>query len=593
MNLYPHKEDQNLFNSRNDYLKYVTKEEYLENQDYLFYMRAVQNGTIPACEYVKAAVQREQDKFDAGEDCDYFFDAEAGWKFFAFCRYNSHLTGPLGGTPFILSDWQIWVFSMLLGWKRKGGQKAGFRQYNIAYLECPRGSGKSAMMALFGLYMLTLDDEWNPEVYVAATKKEQANLLFNSVIRQVEYSKNRKLMQRLKVRRKRESLISYGDKGGSFVSLSKDSKSFDGMNVHCALVDELHAHPTSEIWDVLNSGSAKRDQAMMIGITTAGTHYNWFGYQQSNYIKKLLKGEAGSDDSTFCCIWTIDKGDDFYDPNTWIKANPSWWASINHEKFSSDIERTRHYAETRTEVYTKFLNVWYHSNDKWLNPDVIYKCNNLSLSESDFQKVPCIIGIDLSESEDMTALVNVYEKWNDQDGKYHYYVFPRYFLPDDVVNSGRKPRYNRWDDEGLLELIPGQVIDYDIVQGILEDEWHEKYVLEYAFDRYNATQMAGSLQNKFGDNSVRYINQSTSGLNEASKFFKRLILEERIHFHNEIFIWNCLNCTVKNSSGLIKISKDEGSPADKIDGVAACINALDRFLYRSNMDYSGPSVTLL
>lgn len=576
---YPHKETQELFNLRQEYLKNVTKEQFLENDDVWFYSRQIQAGTIPACSYVRSAVQRELDKLN-DPDCPYYFDAEAGYRFFAFCRYNYHLKGPLGGQSFVLSDWQIWVFSMILGWKRKHGQNANFRQYKITYLECPRGSGKSAMMALFGLYMLALDHEWEPEIYVAATKKDQANLLFNSVIRQIEFPRNRKLYKKLKLERKRETIISKTAKAGSFRSLSKESKSFDGMNVHCALVDEIHALPNAEIWEVLKSGANKRPQSMMIGITTAGTNVNGFGYQQSNYFKKLLDGEY-KDDNAFGAIWTVDKGDDLYNPETWIKANPSWFASINHDDFKSDIERTKNWPETRTEVYTKYLNVWYQSNDKWLPVDDVGLANKEILFEENYKDCYCIIGVDLAYAEDMLAYVNVYEKWNEESNKFHYYVFPHYYTPDDIINSGRKPKYIPWVKEGLLEALPGQIIDFDIIQNKLEEEWNSKHVLEFAFDRYNAHQMAGSLQNKFGDDACWYVTQSATGLNEASKFFKRLLLERRIHFHNDIFVWNCLNAVVKNYSGIIKIGKDEGQPSEKIDGLAACLNALERFLARS------------
>ena len=590
---YKEIESQKLFDIRNLYLSVVTKEQFLKNEDYKFYMRAVTNGFIPACKFIKGAIKREQDKFD-DPDCPYTFDPEDGWRFFNFCRYFTILEGPKGGKKTILSDWQIWVFSMLLGWKRTTGQKAGFRLYNTAYLECPRGSGKSTMMGLFGLFMLTLDGEWSPQVYVAATKRDQANLLFKPVIKQVEASSNKKLMAHLKVKRSREDIVCTADKGGYFKSLSKDGKSFDGMNPHCSLVDECHAHPDREIWDVLNSGSAKRNQSIMIGITTAGHNFSGFGCKMSTYVKKLVTDQfEEKDDSFFGCVWTIDEKDDLYDPDVWIKANPSWWSSaINHEKFTSDVLRTKNEPTSKTEVFTKLLNVWWQSNDKWLAPEAITERNAPIPDEKEMSNVPCIIGIDLANSDDMQAYVNVYEKWHDQDQKYHYYVYPKYFTPAVTIKSGRRPRYSGWVHDDLLTPLGEQVMDQDAFQAMLEQEWHQRYVMEYAFDRYNASQMAGSLQNKFGEGSVYMVNQSMSGSNEASKFFKRLLLEGRIHFHNEIFVWNCLNAVVRvNNTGLVLVEKDESAPLDKIDGLKACINALDRFLAR--MNYIEPSIEII
>jgi len=555
--------------------------------DIWWYPRQVESGMIPACEYVKEAIKNERAKM-ADSNCQFVFDPKPGYIFFKFCRYFYHMKGDKGGTPFILAPWQIWVFAMVLGWKNKEGRYKGKRQYKVVYLEVPRGSGKSAMMGLLGLYMLTCDGEWGPEVYVAATKKDQADLLFKPVMKQLSFSKNRRIIKALKVQRKREYIVSNKDEGGEFKSLSKDGKSFDGMNVHCALVDEIHAHNDSEIWDVLSSGSNKRAQSLMVGITTAGKNFTNFGYQQSSYMKKLLTDpEVRADDQeTFACIWTIDKEDDKYDIDTWIKANPSWWTSaINHTKFANSINRTKHWAETKAETYTKLLNVWYQSSDKWLNPDKVMACSHVMPDEDEMKEIPCIVGVDLGYTEDMTALVNVYEKLvEESEGVFrrHYYVYPTYYTPQILVDSGMKPNYQRWVADGQLETVPGETIDYEYIQSELYSRLDSQRILEVGFDRYNANQMMTNIQRIYGRGSVTAINQSMTGLNEASKFFKRLILEERIHFHSEVFTWNCFNAVVRfGVGGLILVDKDPGKPAEKVDGLKACLNALDRFLVRN------------
>ena len=357
------------------------------------------------------------------------------------------------------------------------------------------------------------------------------------------------------------------------------------MNVHCALVDEIHAHTDSEIWDVLSSGYNKRAQSLMVGITTAGKNFSNFGFKQSTYMKKLLRGDF-QDDETFACVWTIDKGDDVYDRNSWIKANPSWWTSaINHTKFANAIERTRHWPETKAEIFTKLLNIWYQSSDKWLAPEKVAACNDLTIPEEQFKDTPCIIGVDLGWTEDMTALVNVYERIEKEaEGVFrkHYYVYPRFFSPSRLVASGSKPKYTMWEKDGLLETMPGDTIDYEVLQEMIFKEFRSHRVIETAFDRWNGHQMMTNIQNQFGRDSVSQINQSMGGLNDASKFFKRLVLGQRIHFHHDILVWNCVNAVVRvGNGGLILVDKDPGAPADKIDGLKATINALERFMIRN------------
>lgn len=573
-------EDKQQFDKRQDYLQNVSKQEFIDNEDYLFYIREVQKGNIPVCKLVKNATKRELDKFEKISDPDfpYYFDVEVAAKFFCFCRYFKVLEGSYGN--FILSDWQIYVFSMMLGWKKK---KDNYRQYQYCYIEVPRGSGKTTMMALFELWMLSMDDEWSPEIYVAATKKDQAKKLLEAALRQVEFYPNKGFMRRLKLERHRENIVCKSMKAGKMVALSRDSKSFDGFNVHCAVVDECHAHPDSSTWDVLNSGANKRKQAMMIGITTAGHNFTGFGYSLSKRAKDIINGREA--DKWFCCVWTIDKGDDYFDQQVWIKANPGWWYGIEHDKFKEDILMARDYIETRAEALTKLLNVWYNSNDKWLNPDHVHAQKDLSEPESAFVNDECIIGVDLSECEDLTCCVNVYERWNEEDEKLHYYVFPKVWTPEKNLLMGKnKMRYSPWVREGHIMTMPGEIIDLEEIQRHLEGEYQGLNVVEFAFDRYNAMQMAGALQNKFGEQAVYNINQSLAGLNEASKFFNRLLIEGRIHYESPVFEWACLNATVRNHNGLIKVEKDPGSPTEKIDPLIATLNALDRFLARSNMN---------
>lgn len=562
------------FKKDHEYLGKVTKEEFLEKDLVWHYAREVKSGNIIVGDYIKRVVDYQLSRLDDESD-PYWFDATAGYKFFAFCRYFYYLSGPVGGTPFILSWWQIWFFSMLLGWKRADGS----RQYKIAYLEVARGNGKSTMMSLLGLYMLCKDNEWTPEIYVAATKKEQANILFNAVLAQLEFPKNKKIIEHLKVRRKREYIVCDTIKKGVFKSLSKDSKSFDGMNVHCALIDELHAHPNGDVWNILKSGANKRAQSLMVAITTAGTNLNSFGYSYSKYIQKVITGEA-KDDTVFGLIYTIDKDDDPYNPEIWPKANPNWWASINHESFAADIERTKAWPEGKTETFTKLLDIWINDTACFLPVQRVDECFGTIPPENDLYNYEAIVGVDLSECEDMTAAVSVYEVWNDEIGKNHYYVYPKYFIPEAQL-GGKRQFYDKWQEERWLDTCGEDIIDYDSVQKYLEDTYENKPVSELAFDRYNATQMAGSLQNQFGEGSVIFVNQSFSGLNEASKFLKVLVYEKRIHFASPIFRWNLLNAEAIESNGLLKVVKSNDKRA-KIDGLTACLNALDRFLVRSN-----------
>ena len=139
--------------------------------------------------------------------------------------------------------------------------------------------------------------------------------------------------------------------------LGRDSDTMDGLNVHCAIVDELHAHRTSEIWDVLGDGHGARTQALMFGITTAGFNQSSFCYERRKYTSQVLDGVI-EDDSHFGIIFTLDGATTSGTKRKWIKANPNLGISVDLDDLREQARKAKELPSALTSFLTKRLNIW-------------------------------------------------------------------------------------------------------------------------------------------------------------------------------------------------------------------------------------------
>lgn len=535
------------------------------------YASDVVNGIVLASEETKNACIRSLDDYSKSQsdpDYPYYFDSDTPQRFKLFCSKFKHLEGPKGGQPFILDDWQYWFFSQLFGWKLKSNHK---RRFRTVHLEVPRGNGKSFMMTVVALWMLALDGENGPQVYSAATTRAQARIVFDAVKEHIR--NNSKLMKFLGVEgRAHEILYRAKSNKGIYKALSRDAHSMDGLNIHCAIVDELHAHKSRATWDVLNSGSAKRDQSVMIAITTAGFDLSSLGYEQRQYCSKVNKG-VFQDDSFLGCIWCADPDDSPYVESTWIKANPSWYSAINQSKFADDAQKAKNVPAERTEFLTKHLNMWLNAGDTFYDLPRLTKGYNETLKCDSFKDVACYVGVDLSMVDDMTAVVQVFSVNNEL------YVFPHYFLPQKALDDHKNAAYAGWAEQGFLHVIPGPVIDFPYIKDFIEGICNNYEIRSINIDDWCAKDIAEALEVEGWP--VQYSPQGIR-LTNAAKKLQELILREKVHYNNPIFTWNVSNCHASfDWNGNVKIHKEFPKSPNKIDGVAATLNCLDPMVHDS------------
>ncbi|WP_299081696.1 terminase TerL endonuclease subunit [uncultured Paraglaciecola sp.] len=525
------------------------------------YADDVKSGAIPACKYVRLAVDRWFSDLENGGARGLYFDENAAARVIAFFSYLKHSKGKWKGAPIDLMPWQLFVIVNVFGWMREDGR----RRFTSVYEEIPRKNGKSTKIAGIGLYGLTSDGEGGAEIYSAATKRDQAKIMFNEAMRMVRQSPElRRLVKSLR------SQLEHEDSFSIFQPLGADSDTSDGLNVYFGLVDELHAHKTSEMWDVLESALGAREQPLMWAITTAGFNRAGVCYENRDYAIKVLEGVV-DDDSFFGIIYTIDEDDlgRWDQPDVWAKANPNYGVSVSESYLDEKAKKAREIPSAKNNFLTKHLNVWVNAEMPWVDPQVFKRCK-ADFSHDEMSGTECWGGLDLASVSDLCSLTLAFNV----AGKIR--LIQKNYLPEDALVEHTR-QYNQpfkqWADDGWLTLTPGNVTDYDFIEyDILQ--WAEQYgIQELAFDRWNSTQLTNHMLEK-GVNMVGF-GQGFASMSPAMKELERLILSGAIEYDNPVLEWAVSNTVPQHDpAGNIKPAKNKSS--GKIDPVVSAIMAVGR-----------------
>ena len=528
------------------------------------YAEKVINGEIVAGKLVIAACQRHFDDLEKAKSKDYpyYFDEEEAERAIAFFPFLSHSKGEWAGEALLLELWQCFIVGSIYGWLRK---EDGLRRFRTAFIEVARKNGKSTLLAGIGLYQLVADGEPGAEVYSAATKKDQARIIFDEAKRMVKKSPS--LNKRIEVLK---DTLFFERMEARFQPLGADEDTLDGLNVHGGLIDELHAHKTRGVWDVLETATGSRQQPLLIAITTAGFNINGIGYEQHQYCENILN-KVFEDDTYFAYIACIDKGDDWTDPTVWAKANPNLGISVKLDDLQRKCDKAKKVPTAVNNFLCKHLNVWTSQAERWMPLDKWKACGG---ELPDLKNIRCYLGLDLSSTLDLTALSFVFPL---NDGQYA--TFTHFFIPEETMFERVQTEgipYDTWARLGYLTATPGNVVDYEFIKAFIREQAEQFKIVEIGFDPWNATQIAIDLQNE-GFKMVE-VRQGFKTLSEPLKTLMALTVSKKLlHDSNPVMDWCAYNMVVrKDPAGNIKPDKEKAQ--QKIDGMVALVTGLSRAL---------------
>jgi phage terminase large subunit-like protein len=358
--------------------------------------------------------------------------------------------------------------------------------------------------------------------------------------------------------------------GSKFEALSAEGSTLDGLNIHFGCVDELHAHKTRTVYDVVETGTGKRDNSLLWVITTAGSNRAGICYEVRTFVTKLLDG-VFEDDSQFGIIYGLDDGDDWTVESALIKANPNWGISVKPEVLLPLQAKAMQLPSAVNNFKTKHLNEWVNADTAWMDMRAWDACGDPTLDIEAFTGQPCWIGLDLASKTDIAALVQVFPHPEMADA---YVVFGKYYLPEDTISAAGNSQYDGWIRTGRLTVTPGNVIDFGWIEADLLELASRFEVQAVAFDPFQATQLSTRMLAE-GLPMIE-VRPTVLNFSEPMKTLEALVLQRKLtHDGDPVLAWMASN-VVAHLDVKDNIYPRKERAENKIDGIVALIMALSR-----------------
>jgi phage terminase large subunit-like protein len=545
------------------------------------YISDVTRKKITTCALVKAAVKRhvEDIKRIGDKKFPYVFDTTSANRAIDFIQNLSHVKGTWASTyggresKIVLEPWEQFIVAMLHGWRRPNG----YRRFTRAYIEVARKNGKTTIGAGLANLAFWADrpQEVGPEIYFAATKQEQAAIAWREAKAQIKRAPA--LRKRAKFYESKQVIVKPSDDSARMRPLGRDSDTEDGLNPSFALIDEYHAHPDSTILDVIESGTGAREQPLIVIITTAGLDKNGPCYKQEHYAsERILEGSINPrPENFFAIIYTLDPGDDYNNPKVWIKANPNLGVSIKPEFLENRVKLAKAIPAKQNEVKTKNFNIWTQAATRWITDERWMECK-AKVDEEELRGRHCTLGMDLSSTTDITALVlafrpiEVGEPWK---------LVTRFFIPEENVieaeNRDDVP-YSLWIEQGLVLTTPGNVVDYDYVEEEIRELGKKFIIDEIDYDPWKAQEIVNHLQTEF--TMVVCYQRYNPMATYTDTFEKKALAKELAHGGNDVLRWmmSCTEVKSDRQGNIMPMKPRRDTTGKRIDGIVAGIMALGR-----------------
>lgn len=526
-------------------------------------------GTIIAGPHVRAACQRHLNDLKDGPARGLKWDVAKAKRAIGYFPDVLHLNGgEHEGQPFELQPAQEFIVGSLFGWMDADGT----RRFRSAYVETAKGNGKSPLAAGIGLYGLTADGENRAEIYAAATKKDQAQILFRDAVAMVDQSPELAWRIRKSGSAGNEWNLAYLDTMSYFRPLSADDGQ-SGPRPHMALIDELHEHRDGRVIEMQRAGTKGRKQALIFMITNSGANRQCVCYEYHEYGIQVAKG-AVEDDSFFSYVCALDEGDDpFSDESCWIKANPLLGVTIHKKYIREQVREARGMPSKESVVKRLNFCMWVEAANPWLSFDA-WQGGLAGYDLSDLAGRRCRAGLDLSSTTDLTSLVLAFEPTS-EDPVWRLLSF--FWLPDaGISDKEKKDRvpYTAWVTQGHLELTPGRAISKSHVLKRIGQISEQVEIVGLAYDRWRIEDLQQlAIDEEITLPEMTPFGQGFKDMAPAVDDFEEGLLNGQIkHNGNPVMNWCAANAVVvSDPAGNRKIAKDKAT--GRVDGIVAAVMA--------------------
>ena len=524
----------------------------------LAYYNLIKSKKIVVSKKVK--LQYDKLVYDIENPGKYHFDLEKATRPINFIeKFCKHSKGQWAGKPVVLELWQKAFIQAIFGFV----DEKGFRRYREALLIVARKNGKSTLLSCIALYMLIADHEGGAQVCCVASKKDQAKLVFNEAKNMVQQSQL--LRKHIKPRK---SDLYFAKTFSTFEPLSSDSNTLDGLNMHCGIIDELHALKDRNIYDVSKQSMSSRQQPLLCEISTAGFVRENIFDDRYEYGTNVIEGTI-NDERMLAIIYELDDKKEWTDKSKWQKANPGLGTIKDINTLNDYVEEAKNNPKFLPTVLTKDFNIRETAVNSWLSFTDIN--NTKTYNYEEHKNLYAIGGVDLSSVWDLTCATVIYRY------KKEWYCRQMYFIPEEVAEEKErqdKVPYKVWREQGYVRFCQGNKIsDTDVTDWFIE--LREKYnilVWLTGYDPWTARLWVEQMkQNGFVMEEVR------QGAKTMSNPMKQLACEIRaknINYNNNPILKWCLTNTQTEIDKNDNIRPVKGRNAkQRIDGAVSLIDA--------------------
>src|SRR5690625_3486863 len=471
------------------------------------YWNQIESGKVSVGYKIKRVYKKLVNDLDNLES-EYEYDENKASHAIDFVeKFCKHSKGKMGGKPFKLELWQKAMTAALFGFIHKID---GIRKYREFMLIVARKNGKSAWGSAVALYMLMADGEPGPEIVSAATKRDQAKIVWLESKRMVKKSPVLNKRVRSLVA---ELLTDYND--GSFRPLSSDSNTLDGLNVHASIIDELHAIEDKNLYDVIVDGMTAREQPLSIITSTAGTVREGIFDIKYDEAERIINGyddpNGYKDEHVLPIIYELDKREEWTDPECWQKANPGLGTIKNRDELERKVNKAKANPLLVKNLLTKDFNIRETSSEAWLTFEQLDNTATFDITE--LKPRYGIGGVDLSQTTDLTAACVLFQVPDDET----IYFQHMYWLPEDLLEKRTaedKVPYDIWKEQDLLRTTPGNKVHFKfVVDWFLEmQNEYDVYFPWIGYDSWSATYFVEDMQSHFGKDSMIPVSQGKKTL---------------------------------------------------------------------------------
>lgn len=535
------------------------------------YAQSVVDGIRVAGPHVRGQCARHLKDLKEGKKRGLVWNVEESNKAHRFYSNVLKLNGgDFEGKPFELLPWQKFVIGSLFGWQGVDG----YRRFRVAYVETAKGSGKSPLAAGVGMKGLVADNEPRAEIYSAATKKDQAMILFRDAVAMVDQSPE--LSKRLTKSGTGERCwnLAYSAQGAFFRPISSDDGQ-SGPRPHIGLIDELHEHKKNTVVEMMRAGTKSRRQALIFMITNAGHNRMGPCWGYHEYGAKVASGEV-VDDAFFPYVCALDEEDDpFASEDCWLKANPSLQdADLPGMKYIREqVVEAKGMPSKESIVRRLNFCQWTDAESPWIGGEV-WRGAQRDFDWQDLRGRRAVAGLDLSSTTDLTGMVFLVEP---VEAGEPWLLVPFAYLPD--VELQRKADTDRvpfvqWKAEGYLDTTPGRAISKRVILQKLSAMCDFFEIICVGYDRWRIEDLlAMAADDGISLPEMKPVGQGYKDFSPALETFERMLLNGEIaHAGHKVLDW-CMSNAVIEQDGAEnrKLSKEKAT--GRIDLAVAAVMA--------------------